>query len=34
MPLNFKVSELAWRKIGLALLIPVLVYLAMTALLR
>jgi len=34
MPLNFKVSELAWRKVGLALLIPVLVYLAMTALLR
>jgi hypothetical protein len=34
MPLNLKVSELTWRKIGLALLIPVLVYLAMTALLR
>jgi len=34
MPLNFKVSELAWRKVGLALLIPVLVYLAMTALLQ
>jgi hypothetical protein len=34
MPLNLRVSELAWRKIGLALLIPILVYLAMTALLR
>jgi hypothetical protein len=34
MPLNFKVTEVTWRKIGLALLIPVLVYFAMTALLR
>jgi tRNA(Ile2) C34 agmatinyltransferase TiaS len=34
MPLNLKVSELTWRKIALAVLIPVLVYLAMTSLLR
>ena len=34
MPLNIKVSELTWRKIGLAWLIPILVYLAMTAALR
>jgi len=34
LPLNLKVSELTWRKIGLALLIPVLIYFAMTALLR
>jgi hypothetical protein len=34
LPLNLKVSELTWRKLGLALLIPVLVYLAMTAILR
>jgi tRNA(Ile2) C34 agmatinyltransferase TiaS len=34
MPLNLKVSELTWRKIALAVLIPVLVYLAMNSLLR
>jgi hypothetical protein len=34
LPLNISVSTLTWRKIGLALLIPVLVYLAMTALVR
>ena len=34
MPLNLRISELTWRKVGLALLIPILVYLAMTALLR
>ena len=33
-PLNLGFTELTWRKIGLVLLIPVLVYLAMTALLR
>jgi hypothetical protein len=32
--LNLSVSTLTWRKIGLALLIPLLVYLAMTALVR
>ena len=34
LPLNLGLSELTLRKLGLALLIPVLVYLAMTALLR
>ena len=34
LPLNLKVSELTWRKVALAVLIPVLVYLAMTSLLR
>ena len=34
LPLNLGFTELTWRKVGLALLIPVLVYLAMTALLR
>jgi hypothetical protein len=32
LPLNLRVSERTLRKIGLWLLIPVLVYLAMTAL--
>ena len=34
LPLNLGFTELTWRKVGLGLLIPVLVYLAMTALLR
>lgn len=34
MPLNLQVSTLTLRKLGLALLIPALVYLAMTALIR
>jgi hypothetical protein len=34
LPLGLGFSELTWRKIGLGLLIPVLVYLAMTALIR
>ena len=34
LPLNLGITELTWRKLGLAVLIPVLVYLAMTALLR
>ena len=33
LPLRLGFSEKTWRKIGLAVLIPVLVYLAMTRLL-
>ena len=34
LPLNFRVSEKTLRKVGLALLIPFLVWLAMTSLFR
>ena len=34
LPLNLGFTELTWRKLGLAVLIPILVYLAMTALIR
>ena len=34
LPLNLHLSELTWRKLGLALLIPFLVWVAMTSLLR
>jgi hypothetical protein len=32
--LNLGFTDLTWRKVGLAVLIPFLVYLAMTSLLR
>jgi hypothetical protein len=34
LPLNLGFTAVSWRKLGLAILIPILVYLAMTALIR
>jgi len=34
LPLNLGFTEITWRKIGLALLIPFLIYIVMTTLLR
>ena len=34
LPLNLGFTSVTWRKLGLAILIPILVYLAMIALIR